>query len=368
MDCRGQLTERVLGRQQRARLLVMLWLQVILEVYTKQKPGQVEVFELQQEYKDYRPTWELIRRESCCSTRAAGLAHYTQQPWAQGVRRQVDFALGCGGHARLALFLSGQKGSGKTIFVEWLAGELQAPIYYIDLRSPAINDAVLRDSMARNRLRHNPPVLFHFDEFQAPLQQWLTGEAMSDRSDGCVTIEGLQCMLEGIATPNNAVFIFTSSMDLPILEDVPCARLRAELQGLLRRFSSIVRIPPLDPATAEGFMEGFLRGYVCSHDWGAVRRGQGWKGFAAAWRNWEPEVGVPFDMLSKYAERAVRDFVVTGVSGFRAPTSGPAQLAPEGEQEALLAAVFNPKKVEAFFEEYAGGAYVERLKSMQGHA
>jgi len=369
-DVRGRLAERVFRRQQRARMLVTTWLQVILEVYTKQKPGQVEVFELQQEYKDYRPAWELIRRESCCSSRAPGLAHYAQQPWAEAVRRQVDFALGHGGRARLALFLSGQKGSGKTIFVEWLAGELQAPIYYIDLRSPCINDAVLRDSVARNRLRHNPPVLFHCDEFQAPLQQWLSGDMPSDKSDGCVTIEGLQCMLEGIATPNNAVFIFTSSMNLPALEAVPCEHLRSELQGLLRRFRCIVRIPPLDRSAAEGFMAGFLSGYVCYRDWGAVCQGQAWKAFAAAWGNWEPDVGVPFDMLSKYAERAVREFVARDV-GLRAlQCSGrAAQPAPEDEQvqEALMAAVLNPRAVEAFFEEYAGGAYLNRIRLVGGH-
>ena len=99
-------------------------------------------------------------------------------------------------------------------------------------------------------------MLFHLDEFQTPLQQWLSGK------DSQVSIEGLQSMLEGISTPNNVVFIFTSSVVLPMLTAVKEESLRHELQRLLRRFQSVVNIPPLNKEAAELWLTGFFKGYV----------------------------------------------------------------------------------------------------------
>ena len=126
-----------------------------MERYSKQKTGRVQVYELQEECKDYRPSWALIREESCCSSSATGLAYYTEQPWAERVKREVDFALWHAGKFRLTLFIAGAKGSGKTVFVELLAGELGAPVYYIDLPSSGMNDSVIREAVARNKLRQN---------------------------------------------------------------------------------------------------------------------------------------------------------------------------------------------------------------------
>ena len=373
LDVGGRIAARMCSRQQHVRSTLAAWLQVILEQFTCQKPGQVQVYELQEEYKDYRPSWELIREECCCSSAASGLSFYTEQPWAERVRRRVDFALGHGGKSRLTLFVAGPKGSGKTVFVEWLAGELRAPVYYIDLRSPGINDTVLRDATARNRLRHSPPVLFHLDEFQAPLQQWLAGK------DSQVSIEGLQSLLEGISTPNSAVFIFTSSAELPALDTIEDPRLRQELQGLLRRLQCQETIPSLDLAAAKAYIRGFLRGYIDVDDWPVMCARADWKAFAAAWQHWDPGVAVPFDMLSKYAEQAVRDFYVDGgwltgcsQSRGRLRASGraltfqeqmpatPAQAARA--REAFLQAVFNTKAVEAFAKEYAGGAHLTKFR------
>ena len=376
MDFSGQTAALLGERQQRALSLLVTWLQFILEQFTKQKAGQVEVYELQEEYKDYRLGWELIRRECCCGSQVTGLAHYSNQIWSDRIRRQVDFALGHGGRARLTLFLSGPKGSGKTFFVEWLAGELKVPVYYIDLRSPGITDAVLRDAVARNRLKHCPPVLFHLDEFQAPLRQWISADSLTPSADvGRVTIQGLQSMLEGISTPNSAVFIFTSSIALPSLDQVHPLELRHELQGLLRRFQCVVSIPSLDRSTAESFMRGFLSGYVSLFHMNAMFNASEWTAFSAAWRNWEEQVCVPFDMLSKYAEQAVRDFYVDGVFPQVSTSNGSVLVGvPRLVQEfssadnsqvqiSFLRAVLNPAAVRAFANEYAGGAYSDSFRS-----
>ncbi|CAE8645124.1 unnamed protein product [Polarella glacialis] len=175
-------------------------------------------------------------------------------------------------------------------------------------------------------------------------------------------------MLEGISTPNSAVFIFTSSIELPSLEDVKSPQLRHELQGLLRRFQCVVTIPPLDRSSAESFLEGFLRGYVALPDWEALRTGPAWQAFAAAWRNWDAQVGVPFDMLSKFAEQAVRDFYVDGDWPHGAPPSGHGlagvpRLVQENSkvQDTFLRTVLDPAAVRAFVKEYAGGAYFDRF-------
>jgi hypothetical protein len=177
-------------------------------------------------------------------------------------------------------------------------------------------------------------------------------------------------MLEGISTPNSAVFIFTSSIELPSVETVQSQELRRELHGLLRRFQCVVKIPSLDRRTAESFMEEFLRGYVFLPDWDGLRKGSEWEAFAAEWRNWEAEAGVPFDMLSKFAEQAVQDFYVAGVFPQGATTSGHGlagvpRLVQESKtvQDAFLRAVLDAAAVRAFVREYAGGAYLASFRS-----
>ena len=278
------------------------------------------------------------------------------------MKRQVDFALGHGGRARLTLFLSGPKGSGKTIFVEWFADELRAPVDYFDLRSQFINDSVIRDACARNRLRHSPPVLFHLDEFQAPLEQWLSGEKAKDCS---VTIQGLQSLLEGISAPNTAVFIFNSSQALPMLHDVKSEQVKHELQGLLRRFQCVVAIPPLDRDTALAFLQHFLEGYIRLPDWDTFCDSCLMKDFVATWRSWGPDVDVPFDMLSKYMEQAVRDFYVkTCAPGVVTRGNSKALLSQDSAgKDKEMQAVLRPASVTAFFKEYAGGSYLSRFVS-----
>ena len=156
--------------------------------------------------------------------------------------KHAEFAMKHSGRMRTTLFLHGQKGSGKTLFVEWLASDLGLPIYYIDLRASFLDDSVLRDALTPRKLRHNLPVLFHFDEFQSMIETWadLTGLGSTEQSPQppptCVTIQGLQSVLEGISTPNNALFVFTGSRDLPKLESLPSRQMRHEWEGVLRRF------------------------------------------------------------------------------------------------------------------------------------
>ena len=78
------------------------------------------------------------------------------------MRKHAEFGIKHAGRTRTSMFLHGEKGCGKTLFVEWLASELDLPIYCIDLRADFINDSVLRDSITPNKLRHNLPVLFSY--------------------------------------------------------------------------------------------------------------------------------------------------------------------------------------------------------------
>ena len=94
-------------------------------------------------------------------------------------------------------------------------------------------------------------------------------------------------------------------------------------------------------------------------------------------------MAVPFDMLSKYAEQAVRDFYVDGV-GFisRRGSSGKigrgGRLAQNyanesGGEDDFLRAVLDPSAVNSFIKEYAGGSHSSKFehahqKTPQGEA
>ena len=94
---------------------------------------------------------------------------------------------------------------------------------------------------------------------------------------------------------------------------------------------------------------------------------------AAVWCHWSPEAAVPFDMLGKYLEKAVRNFYVDGawISGRRGSsgrTGRDALLAQDGSadssrmQQAFLQAVINSEAVSAFIEEYAGGSHLSKFR------
>ena len=130
----------------------------------------------------------------------------------------------------------------------------------------------------------------------------------------------------------------------------------------------MVTIPALDKAAAELFLIGFLKGYIEIEDGQAFCAYVLWEPFVAAWCHWEPEVAVPFDMLSKYAEQAVRDFYVEGAGAgliSRGGSSGKigrgGRLAQNyanesGVEDDFLRAVLDPSAVNRFIKEYAGGS------------
>ena len=72
----------------------------------------------------------------------------------QQMLKHAEFGVKHKGRTRTTLFLHGDKGSGKTLFVEWLASEFVLPIYHIDLRAAFLNDRVLRDAITPRILRH----------------------------------------------------------------------------------------------------------------------------------------------------------------------------------------------------------------------
>ena len=341
------------SRQVRAGRAIQMWLQTLLKSFTAQKPGQIEVYELQQEYKDYRMCWEEIRKGPCCSTEASGLAHYTAQHWAVEAKRHVEWTLYHGGNHRLTLFVTGQKGSGKTHFVEWLAGEFGAPVYYNDLSNPTVNDETLRGCVARNRMIHAPPILVHIDEFQAPLRSWMQCEE-GKRTNNGVTIQGLQTLLEGISTPKGVVFIITSSAPLPTIDSTEFKNTQAymqdELQGLLRRIQCRYAIPCLDMDTANAFLSNFHNSYAEGKPEEELL-----KKFAEAWCYWDEDVGVPFDMFSKYLEQSVRKVYVGDERSQQHKLKTAGAYVPD--YAPFLKDVLDADAVKLFAEKYAGGAY-----------
>lgn len=390
--------------QRCAKEFLFEWLCCIYREYMLTTNGTVEVMELQEEYKDSPPAWCSVRQERSVAKEGKGRSHYSLNPWALRLKKEAEFAVMHGGKARTTLFVSGPKGSGKTIFVEWLAGELSLPIYYVDLRSPLVNDAILREAITAGKLRHNLPVLFHFDEFQSLIEEWAPVQKIeknvqgNDRTGAAktttatnqrtatggglgfqefavalatatvaanqqqtgrskVSIQGLQCMIEGISTPNNAIFVFTSSRTLPKLEDVVESH-RHEWAGLLRRFPPETEIPSLDALTARAYLRNFLAAYLnTGWEQRSLRTGDtgsSWDAFEAAWCF--DNGSVVFDMFAKYAEKNIRDAYITGLIAVRETQCRVC----EGCEQAFIDIFFSPQAVVAWVTVYAGGLVAQQ--------
>ena len=367
---------RLVTRQKVAMSFLRAWLDDVYRDYVRTSVGMVEVLELQQDSKDWPPEWQSVRRERAVRRAAEassgappqdapvrGATFYAVEKWAGRLLLHGEFAVKHTSRLRTALFLHGQKGSGKTLFVEWLASELALPIYYIDLRSPCLDDSALRDAITPRKLRHNLPVIIHIDEFQVMINAWLdrhlsNGDATAPQARDSpirVTIQGLQCLLEGIGTPNNALFVFTSSRDLPAEEELKdlSEEMRHEWYGLLRRFPEGCRecIPPVSKKAALDFFSCFLATYlptgVDTSMWESSA-----KQLVEAW-SFDAQQAVPYDMLAKYCEQQLRDAFIRG---FVVSDGGDGHMSvPRDSVDAFLGVIFDSAALTAWPASYAGG-------------
>ena len=94
----------------------------------------------------------------------------------------------------------------------WLCADLLA------LQASCPGDSVLRDVLTPRKLRHNLPVIFHFDDFQFSIEALADNVQYSQPTR--VTIHGIQSVLGVISTPNNALFAFTGSWHLSKLDSL----------------------------------------------------------------------------------------------------------------------------------------------------
>ena len=250
------------------------------------------------------------------------------------------------------MFLHGQKGAGKTLFVEWLASELALPIYYLDLRAPYLDDGTLRDAITGRRVKHNPPVLFHIDEFQSMMEAWPVSTSIrnSNMTPTKVTIQGLQSVLEGIGTPRQSIFIITSSRDLPQLEDMTEDGMCHEWVGLLRRLSLRALIPPVSRKAAIEYLSTFLAQYV-PVDPDTVVSARYKDELCQAWSLETHKI--PFDMLTKYLSQQLRVAFIQGVVIVDADQW---RVLPDHIVK-FMTIVFDPAALSMWPSEYAGGTH-----------
>ena len=281
------------------------------------------------------------------------LAEQDEHRLAKRMKKHATFAMEHKGRMRTTLFLHGQKGSGKTLFVEWLASELGLPIYYIDLQAPFLNDSVLRDALTPRKLKHDLPVIFHFDEFQSMIEAWTNNaRAESGPIDHSllsqstrVTIQGLQSVLEGISTPSNALFIFTGSQDLPMLKSMSCGAMRHEWEGLLRRFPVREMIPPIGRDDVTKVVSHFFRQFVPE---GAIEKVH-IDHLEQAW-DLAVERDIPFDMASKYCQERLRDAFIEDLVIIRQGLHVPLE-----DVKSFVDFVFDKESLTTWRERYAGG-------------
>merc|ERR1712151_1291624 len=123
-----------------------------------------------------------------------------------------------------------------------------------------------------------------------------------------------QCMLEGTSTPNNAIFVFTSSRPLPDLASIAPvgSKEQHEWRGLLRRFPVQVHIPTMGPAERKDYCCQFLAAYLAQPwDHSCSKEVARWAAFEKSWSALKN--GVPFDMLAKYAQERTHEAYVQGM-------------------------------------------------------
>ena len=183
-----------------------------------------------------------------------------------------------------------------------MASELSLPIYYLDLRSKCLNGIVLQEAITAGKLRHCPPVIIHFEEFQESIRNFMAQNPSTANTQGTpgseagMTIQGLQCAIEGLGTPH-ALFIFTSSQPLPRLEDMSDLGTQQEWRGLLRRLHDPWSIPPIDEQSAARYIGCFLDTYLGTiSDTTALP--ERISKLVEAWAL--RDAAVPLDMLAKY--------------------------------------------------------------------
>ena len=344
----------LLTRQAEDMRFLHSWLQELFNQYMRTTQGRVEVYDLKQDCKDWSPEWQRVRHENAIHgdtiQRAGYFAQYQVKEWATQMLKYAQFATKRCSRMKTTLYLHGPKGSGKTIFVEWLASELRLPIYFIDLQSSLISDDVLRDALTPRRLKHNLPVIFHFDEFQSVITRWTSDTSVSAQQNG-ITIQGLQCVLEGISTPNNALFLFTGCVPLP--DATCCGPFAHEWIGLLRRFTVQQEIPRVTTDDVKEFITNFFRPYFPP-----LRLDDYFETLRTEW--FLDEQHIPFDMIAKYCERQVREGYVSGLIVEHDTGMKMVHVVDGDGVAAFLGMSFAADSLRAWVRSYAGGKYAQR--------
>ena len=160
-----------------------------------------------------------------------------------------------------------------------------------------------------------------------------------------VTIQGLQSVLEGISTPNNALFVFTGSRDLPELESLPPGPVRHEWEGVFRRFPVREMIPAIGRDAAFAFVSHFLAQYMPE---AAIQKSH----LDRLEQAWDlDKAAIPFDMASKYCQHQLRDAFIDGSllvdrNGMHVPLE---------HVDSFLECTFDTKGLRSWHDSYAGG-------------
>jgi len=341
---------RLVGNQETAMSFMEAWLYKVYDDFMHTRDDKLVVYELQRANPEYPPTWNRIKNGSLVYRHNSPLdkrrssQFYIADKWAEDLLGRICFALQPRGPAARSFFIHGQKGAGKTLLVRWIASELKLPLYYLDLSSAWLDDVVLREAITVEKLRHCPPVVFHVDEFQ---KFWSGGVATTTAG---VTIHGLQSALDGPGTPDNALFIFTSSRPLPKSEAIRDADMMDEWQGLRRRFNCCGAVPPLTEPCARAYIHAFLERYIEPVS-NITDPRQCTASFVTEWTARQGDI--PLDMLAKYCDQrlcAARDagLLLADASGVRVPTD---------KKNEFAKMLLDPSALREWPSHYAGGGH-----------
>jgi hypothetical protein len=244
-----------------------------------------------------------------------------------------------------------------------------------------MSDELLAKALSFEMAKHPTASIYHFDEFQPAVLQWMGVNPSSETSTAAVscsgerqqepaiqiinnvdkvkkitncTIVGMQSALDGLSTPACGIFLMTSSRELPKLTDVADTTQRHEFVGLLRRFTSIVHLPDLNQEKVAEFFEKALPAICPGLDAADVKKHPSWLAFLQAWipTDVRGEIGFGYDALSKYVHEVCFDFVASWGCEQVLQHDGPW---PSGAIDAFLCAALSARAVSVFMDKYAAG-------------
>ena len=187
------------------------FLEVCVEAASKQLVDRLDVYTLQQTSTEWIPEWKFshTRRLKVCE--GGGADYYIQREECESIYIHAKEWFRSG---FMCYHIQGKTGSGKSEFAAWLAGQLQVPLYILNLSCPGLDNSRLWSVCGYAGLGHSDPVVLLIDEFQEVFSQLQDGKNLA----GGVSLTGFHEMISSASSRQNGVLLLCGLEDMPELD------------------------------------------------------------------------------------------------------------------------------------------------------